>query len=273
MSDVAKFGGPTFPLFVPADRPDRFAKACLAGTDSVIIDVEDAVPPDSKVAVRRIPEGALPKERTVKLFLRVNGVETPWYRDDVAFARAMQFDGVILPKTETAAQVIALRKALDPGRIVIALVETVTGMAALSEIARAADQLAFGSIDFAEDMGCSHTRQALLPIRSQIVLAARLAGRPAPIDGVTTTVSDAAIIADDSLHSSEMGFAGKLLIHPRQIIPARGAFRPNADDLDWAARVVAAAGDGATLAIDGAMVDAPIVARARRILARERALA
>lgn len=272
MSNPVAHKGPTFPLFVPVDRPERFAKACAAGTDSVIIDFEDAVAPDSKVAVRRIPERALPADRSIRLLLRVNGVQTPWYRDDVAFARSVGFDGVVLPKTESAQQIADLRAALDPGRMVIALVETVAGLAAIDEIAVAADQMAFGSIDFAEDMGCAHTRLALLPFRSRIVQAARMAGRIAPIDGVTTTTDDAAIIADDAAHSIEMGFAGKLLIHPKQIAPARGAFRPNAADLDWAQRVVAAAGGGATLAIDGAMVDAPVVARARRILERERTL-
>lgn len=272
MSDTAITAVPSFPLFVPADRPDRFAKACAAGTDTVIIDVEDAVAPDSKVAVRRIPEGALPRERTVRLYLRVNAVDTPWYRDDVAFARAMAFDGVVLPKAESAAQVAALREALEPGRTILALIETVAGLAAIDEIARAADQIAFGSIDFAEDMGCAHTRQTLLPIRSRVVMAARLAGRPAPIDGVTPTTTDTALMADDAKHSNEMGFGGKLLIHPHQIAPSRAAFRPDAGDLDWANRVLSAAKSGATVVIDGAMVDAPIVARARRILARERAL-
>lgn len=260
--------GPSFPLFVPADRPDRFAKACAAGTDSVIIDVEDAVAPESKAAVRRIPEGALPADRKVRLYLRVNAVGTPWYRDDVGFARAAGFDGVMLPKAESAQQIVDLRAALAPGMAVIALVESALGLSQAEEIAVQADRLAFGSIDFAEDLGCAHSRLPLLAARSRLVMAARLAGRPAPLDGVTVSTDDADLIADDALHACEMGFGGKLLIHPRQIAPARAGFRPDPDQIDWARRIVAASGSGNALAVNGEMVDAPVVARARRILKR-----
>lgn len=272
MSDHAKINVPSFPLFVPADRPDRFAKACAAGTDSVIIDMEDAVPAHSKVAVRRIPHGALPADRTVRLYLRVNGTDTPWYADDVAFARTAGFDGVVLPKTESAAQIDALRSALGPAHTIMALVETVVGLAAINEIVRAADRVAFGSIDFAHDMGCAHTQTALLPIRSTIVMAARLAGKPAPIDGVTTATIDPAMTTGDAEHGRDLGFGGKLLIHPNQIAPARAAFRPASDEVTWAQRVIDASSDGKTTVVDGAMVDAPIVARASRILELERAM-
>jgi citrate lyase subunit beta/citryl-CoA lyase len=274
MKDTAAYDGPSFPLFVPADRPDRFAKACAAGTDSVIIDMEDAVPPQSKDAVRRIPHGSLPQDRAARLYLRINATDTPWYSDDVAFARVTGFDGVILPKTESVAQLEALRAALPQGCTVIALVETAAGMAAVGDIAHAADRMAFGSIDLAQDLGCAHTQTALLSARSAIVMAARLAGRPAPIDGVTTATMDPALTTQDAEHARDMGFGGKLLIHPAQIAPARAAFSPTSDELAWAQRVIDAttASTGTTVTVDGAMVDAPVVARAQRILDRERAM-
>ncbi|MBA4490043.1 CoA ester lyase [Paracoccus sp. S1E-3] len=258
----------SFPLFVPADRPDRFAKACAAARDSVVIDVEDAVAPESKAAVRRIPEGALPQDRKVRLFLRVNAAGTPWYRDDVGFALAAGFDGVMLPKTESGAQITALRAALAPGMEVIALVETALGLSRAEEIAAAADRLAFGSLDMAEDLRCAHARLPLLMARARLVMAARLAGKPAPLDGVTASTEDAALITDDARHAAEMGFGGKLLIHPRQIAPALAGFRPDPDLIDWARRVVTASADGSAVSVDGTMVDAPVVARARRILKR-----
>lgn len=262
----------SFPLFVPADRPDRFAKACEAGTDSVIIDLEDAVAPDLKSSVRRIPRNALPSDRTVTLMLRINAPDTQWYRDDVAFARATDFDAVVLPKAETPEQIAELRAALNPGQKILGLVETVRGVARVKELAEATDRLAFGSIDLSADIGCENTHMALLPIRSQMVQAARLAGRPAPLDGVTTSTRDPEIIAKDARHSHELGFGGKLLIHPGQIEPARGAFRPAREHVDWAERVIAASANGGAALVDGAMVDLPVLKQARRVLDRARAL-
>ncbi|HIC64935.1 MAG TPA: CoA ester lyase [Paracoccus sp.] len=261
---------PSFPLFVSAARPDVFATACSAGSDMVVIDFEDSVAPDSKAAVRRIPQCALPQERSVKLYLRVNGVGTVWYRDDVAFARMAGVDGVVLPKSEGAEEITALRKALAPGQKVIAQIETVRGLSRVEEIAQVADRLALGSIDLSEDLGCAHTRLALLPLRSRIVQAARLAGAPAPLDGVTISVTDAAAISDDAMHASELGFGGKCLIHPQQLPPARAGFRTQPQDLDWARHALEAE-DSALPDAEGEVLGSPVVVRARRLLLRGQA--
>ncbi|XDA97907.1 aldolase/citrate lyase family protein [Sulfitobacter sp. LCG007] len=261
---------PSFPIFVSAARPDAFAAACTAGTDIVVIDLEDSVAPESKVAVRRIPQSAIPADRSFRLFLRVNGVGTVWHRDDVAFARMSGADGVVLPKSESAEQITELRAALGPGQKVFALIETVRGLSRADEIAAASDRLVFGSIDLSEDMGCAHGRLALLPLASRIVQAARLAGRPAPLDGVTVTVTDAAAIADDARHASDLGFGGKCLIHPRQLAPARAGFGTPPQDLDWA-RHALAADDGSPPEAEGEILSSPVVARARRIMLRGQA--
>ena len=258
---------PRFPLFVPADRPERIPKAAAAGADGVIVDLEDAVAPDRKDAARAIPEGALDHGAGVAMLLRVNAAGTPWHDDDLLFAAGAAVDGVVLPKAESAAGVEAVRSRLPEGRAVLALVETARGLHAAGEIAAAADRVLFGSIDYAEDIGCAHTRQALLFARCRLVEAARLAGRPPPLDGVTAALGRDDAVRDDAAHALELGFGGKLLIHPRQIGPARDAFRPDPASVDWARRVLAAEGGGAAV-IDGAMIDAPVVARARRILAR-----
>lgn len=257
----------SFPLFVSAARPDAFAAACRAGSDTVVIDLEDPVPADSKAAVRRIPQSAMPQERSVLLFLRVNGVGTLWHRDDVAFARMSGVEGVFLPKSESAAQINKLRAALGPGQKIVALIETVKGLSRAEEIAEAADRLAFGSIDLSEDLGCAHTRLALLPLRSRIVQAARLAERPPPLDGVSVTVTDAAAIADDAMHACELGFGGKCLIHPRQLVPAQTGFSIVPQDLDWARNALAAE-DGAPPDVADEMLRSPVVARAKRLFLR-----
>jgi citrate lyase subunit beta/citryl-CoA lyase len=121
-----------------------------------------------------------------------------------------------------------------------------------------------------ERAATSGAQAAIAAARSELVLAAALAGRPAPIDGVTVETSDRRRILMDSRHSVCMGMGGKLLIHPRQIEPARQAYRPTDEDIARAKKVVQTTYVGATV-IDGRMVDAPVIAWARRILAMHEA--
>lgn len=253
------------PLFVPADRPERFAKAFAAGPDAVLIDLEDAVAPADKVFARAGLRAALSAAKgALPAMVRINAVGTPWHEDDLAAVADLGIDAVMLPKAESARDVIAV--AERAGLPVVALVESAKGLRDVFEIAGAARRIAFGSIDFAADLAMGHTRDALLYARSHVVLASRLAGIPAPIDGVTRVIADEAAIMADCAHAAELGFIGKLLIHPAQIGPARKGFRPAGDEIDWARRVLAAAGGGAAVAVDGAMVDAPVLLRARQIL-------
>ncbi|OJT98806.1 MAG: CoA ester lyase [Rhizobium sp. 63-7] len=252
-------------LFVPADRPERFAKAAASGADAVIIDLEDAVPAHAKAGARDGLGLALgDTHRAAPIFVRVNGAETAWHDGDVAAIAALPIDGVILPKAEGAADIAALRKRLP--KPIIAIVESARGLSAVDEIAVAADRLAFGSIDFAADLGCAHNREALLFARGRIVLAARLAKAPTPIDGVTLAIGETTLIEDDMRYGASLGFGGKLLIHPRQIEPARKGLAPGAEELAWALRIVASVEDGAARAVDGAMVDLPVLTRARQIV-------
>ena len=260
MTDLSRI---VLPLFVPADRPERFARAAASGADAVVIDLEDAVAPAAKAAARA-GLGALPGQA----LLRINAVGTPWHAEDLRAAVRLRLAGVVLPKAESAAQVALVRAAT--GHPVIALIETARGLAQAREIAAEASRLAFGSIDYAADLGIGHTRVALAQARAELVLASRLTGIAAPIDGVTTAFQDAALIEDDCRHAVEMGFGGKLLIHPAQVSPARRGFAPPPAESDWAQRVLALP-EGAAVAVDGAMVEAPVVARARAILARAEA--
>ncbi|MFN4171162.1 MAG: HpcH/HpaI aldolase/citrate lyase family protein [Pseudorhodobacter sp.] len=258
----------TLPLFVPGDRPDRFAKAAAAGPDAVIVDLEDAVPAPAKEAARAGIGAALAQAAiTLPVLLRINAADSAWHAADLRAARDLPLAAIVLPKAETAADLVRVADAT--GRPVIALVETARGLAGVEALAPAAARIAFGSIDYAADLAIGHTRQSLLQARSRLTLASRLAGLPAPLDGVTTAIHDADTIVSDCAHAVEMGFGGKLLIHPAQIAPARQGFAPSQAEIDWAGRVLAAvAGGDAALAVDGAMVDAPVIARARQILAR-----
>lgn len=254
------------PLFAPADRPERFAKAFAAGPDAVLIDLEDAVAPPDKVSARAGMKQALEAaDGRLPVMVRVNAVGTPWHQDDLAAVAGLGVDAVMLPKAESARDVTAVSERT--GLPVIALVESARGLRAIFEVAEAARRIAFGSIDFAADLAMAHTREALLHARSRIVLASRCAGIAAPIDGVTRAIGDEAAIVADCVYAAELGFSGKLLIHPAQIGPARTGFRPAEKEIDWARRVLtAAAAGGAAVAVDGAMVDAPVLLQARQIL-------
>lgn len=255
-------------LFVPGNRPDRFAKAINCGADAVIVDLEDAVAPDAKGAAR---EGLCAARSEVlwpiPLIVRVNAATTTWHKRDMAAIAGLGITKIMLPKAETSAEICAVRDQLGPGSEVIALVETARGLEAAEELARAADRLAFGSIDFAVDMGCAHLHRVLLPARSRIVLATRLCGAAAPLDGVTLDVKDGAAVEGDARHARDLGFGGKLLIHPEQVKPARRGLAPSSSDLARARRIVAHANeDGSAQSLDGQMVDAPVLAWAHRII-------
>lgn len=250
-------------LFVPGNRPERFEKAAAAGADAVIIDLEDAVPAAAKGEARDALRSGFSIGPT---FVRINGEDTAWHAQDVAAVVELAFAGLILPKAELGGRLPEL--AGSSAIPVLALIETARGLAQARQIAAlpGVARLIFGSIDFCADLGCAHTREALLSARSELVLASRLAGLPSPIDGVTTVIDDHELIAADARHGHELGFGGKLAIHPRQIAAIRDGFRPPPAEIAWAEKVLAS-GDGAA-AIDGAMVDEPVRIRARAILAR-----
>lgn len=258
------------PLFVPADRPARVAKAAAAGADAIVVDLEDAVAPDARASARAGLADAL-EGVNCAIILRINPAGTEWHKADLAAAAALPLSAIMLAKAESAETCADVTRAARAP--VIGLVETARGIAQLDEIAGASARLAFGSIDYAADLGMGHTRQSLLSARSALVLAARLADQPAPLDGVTTVIRDDALIEDDCRHAVELGMGGKLIIHPAQLNAARRGFAPSQDELSWARRVLEAAKGGAAVQMDGAMIDAPVIARAKTLIARAEGVA
>lgn len=251
------------PLFVPASRPDRFAKAAASGADAVILDLEDAVPSADKTMARETLDCAF---TTLPILVRVNAHGTPWFAADIAAIRRQGFGAVILPKSEDPQHVAGVVSALD-GVPVIALIESARGLAAARAVASVPGvvRLAFGSVDMSADMGCAHQRDVLLPTRSELVLASRLAGLAAPLDGVTLQLADMANTRDDARHARAVGMGGKMCIHPRQVAEVLDAFRPDPVECAWAEQVLKS-GEGA-VSVGGQMVDEPVRIRARSILA------
>ena len=132
------------------------------------------------------------------------------------------------------------------------------------------EKIKFGSIDFQVDLNITGEGEELLFFRSQLVLVSRVAGIASPVDGVTTAMDDPAVIRADALRAKRLGFGAKLCIHPRQLAALHAGFSPDDEEVAWANRVLAAAAsaNGAAVAVDGKMVDRPVVQKAEEIVAR-----
>jgi citrate lyase subunit beta / citryl-CoA lyase len=288
---------PTTYLFVPGNRPERFAKALASGADRIIIDLEDAVAPGDKVTARSAivgwmgSAGSTADERS-KILIRINDAATPWHADDLLFARSVQAPCVMLPKCESASQVSQVLSQLAAGATVLALVETARGLVATHEIAAAPGvvRLAFGSLDYMVDLDIPSLRDeggvggvgdvgsegvggeasniALDFAAIQIAIASRAAGLPSPVAGVTPEL-DAARVTADMAHARALGFGAKMCIHPAQVAAVRAALQPSSRELAWAQRVLQAwqASAGGAIQVDGKMVDRPVVLKAERIVA------
>jgi len=256
-------------LFVPANRPERFDKALAAGADAVIVDLEDAVPDADKLQARNALAGWLSPAK--RILVRINHAQSKWFRDDLDLCRGAGVEGVVLPKAERVEDIATVVQEIGSGKLVIPLVETALGLFDAVAIARApqVQRLAFGSIDFQLDLGIRGEHEELLYFRSHLVLASRLAGLQPPIDGVTTALGDAKQLLDDSNRARRLGFGAKLCIHPKQLAPVHQCFSPSAEEIAWARRVLdaARAAKGAAVALDGRMIDRPVILKAEEILA------
>lgn len=267
-------------LFVPASRPGRFAKALESGAGCVIVDLEDAVPPEEKVEARRELAERLTgftREQLERTLVRINASGSEWYEGDVGLMQewtARGLAGVMLPKAEAPAVLLALGGALVPNAQLVPLVESLAGLDAVDLLARVPQvaRLAFGHLDFQLDLGmrCGMDESELASVRFALVAASRRAQIAAPIDGVTVDTQDPARTAADAARSRAFGFGGKLCIHPSQVAVVEEVLAPTARELDWARRVVAEAQarNGETFSLDGKMVDLPVVRLARETLLR-----
>jgi len=261
-------------LFVPATRPDRFAKAAASGADRVILDLEDAVGPAEKSDARRnLTNSAIPRE--VPTYVRVNSALTPWFEDDLALAATLDVEGVLLPKADSVAHVDRATAALARQHVIVPIIETAVGFWNVLDVARAprVERLVFGGLDFSLDTGMHDTDGVFDSVRSRIVIASKVAGIAPPVDYVTLAIDDQDLLARHAARSRHFGFGGKLCIHPKQIPVTNAAFRPTADEIEWARSILeehASRSDRAVFAHRGELVDRPVLERARQITAAAR---
>lgn len=262
-------------LFVPGNRPERFAKALASGADAVVLDLEDAVAGEAKGAARdaiaRWAEGAPAVERA-RIVVRINDAASAHFADDLRLLRDAALLDVMLPKAEHDEPLVAVRAALPAARL-LPLVETARGIAQCDAVAASAGvlRLVFGTLDFALDLDLdlAADHEPLGHAAGRLAIASRLAGLAPPVAGVTPQIDDEARLRADFAWARRRGFGAKLCIHPQQVAAVHAALAPSDAELDWARRVIAAesASPGAAR-LDGRMVDRPVVLQAQRTLRR-----
>ena len=269
-------------LFVPANRPERYARALASGADAVIVDLEDAVAPGDKVTARDQLADSFSQFAATergRLVVRMNASGTPWHDDDLKLLQqlaAQGLAGVMVPKSETVVSLHCVAHAVGPACALLPLVESVAGLDAADALAAAPQvlRLSFGNLDFQADAGlaCGPDEAELISVRLALVLASRRAARAAPVDGVTPGTHDSVQLQADVARSRRGGFGGKLCIHPAQVAVVNATFAPSAAELDRARRVLAAfeAAGGGVFSLEGRMVDAPVVRLAHQTLAAAR---
>ena len=273
-------------LFAPGNHARRVEKVFGCGSDGVILDLEDAVATAEKPAARRMIVDALARPRSCLAYVRVNAMETPFCYADLVEVVGPGLDGIILPKVETAAGLLAIdwlveqlerergleRRSID----IIPIIETARGIANLASIMGAGSRIrraSFGAGDFTFDANVVWTRDEaeLAHARAQMVIQSRANGLEAPLDSVWVDLQDLEGLEASARAVKRMGFQGKTCIHPTQVPVVNGVFSPTEEEVAFARKVVAAfaeaeAAGSSAFQIDGKFVDYPIVYRAQRIV-------
>lgn len=269
-------------LFAPGNKPEMLAKMSRSGPDAAIIDLEDAVPAAAKADARVVAREAVlalsQDAPSMLLFVRVNPVVSEYFGDDLDSLLPV-LSAVVVPKLESAAEVVHVGEALDERGLkmgILAGLETAAGVERSVEILGAPGVAGayFGAEDYIADMGGQRTigNMEVLYARSRVALAARLAGVPA-VDQIVADFGDTERFVREAAEARAMGFVGKICIHPAQVGLANTAFVPSAEEVERASALLdaydAAVERGeAAVAFDGQMVDEPVARQARSVLAR-----
>ncbi|AXR81099.1 HpcH/HpaI aldolase/citrate lyase family protein [Natrarchaeobaculum sulfurireducens] len=275
-------------LFTPGDRPEMLRKAADSGADVIVFDLEDAVSPDRKGEARTTVREVLSDsafDPDCEVCVRLNA-SSEAFGDDLAVlledSTSLRLDSVMRPKVESAADIDELEAELeahDEPRPVLALLESAAGILAAPDVAaaEATDALVFGAEDLSADLGATRTPEGteVLYARQRVVVAAA-AHDCVAIDTLVTDFGNDERLREDAAVSVQLGYDGKLAIHPAQVAPINEAFTPSIEEREWAEAVLEAkreankAGRG-VFEVDGEMIDAPLIAQAERILERTRA--
>lgn len=262
-------------LFTPGNRPDRLHKALASPADVVIADLEDAVGVADKATARTSVTQFL-AEAHRPVIVRINPVTTAaGQTDQEAIAAAIEHGSVdsakvaiMIPKFQLDDDLVNSINRLPAGVSIIGLIETVQGVFDACELAQLAGvvRLALGAADLSAEIGCAPEGQPINSSRSTVVMSSVAAGIYPPFDTPCFDFTDQTVMGQHGQRALKDGFGGSLCIHPRQLEPVKAAFQPTREQIEWAKKVTAA-DDGAS-AIDGQMIDAPVIRQAQAVLDR-----
>lgn len=257
-------------LFVPADNPRRVARALGAGADAVILDLEDAVAAEARGVARQHLRAVFEEPAGTRRLIRVNAVGTEDFQADLALAKELAFDGIVLPKATAGS--LADLAGIGP---LYPIIETARGIKDADAIAAhsSVERLLLGAVDLAAELRLERTSEGveLAAPRWTLALASALAAIPSPIDGVFVDVRDLEGLRRHLELGRSLGMGGALCIHPDQIAVANEVFGGDPAELEWARRVLEAnsrheAEAEGVFTLDGKMIDAAVVRHAQRVL-------
>lgn len=265
-------------LFSPGDSASKLEKAAASEADVIIADLEDGVAAESKEAARRQTFRFLEARRggsvrSKPVVIRCNAASSPHFDEDMRLVREGGADGVMIPKCEGADEIRAAAEAA-PHAGMIPLIESARGVRQVEAIAAASGRIrrvAFGAVDFALDIGADWSAggEERKYAMGQLVLLSRVADLMPPIDAVFPLLHDMDAFVRDAALGKQMGFYGKMVIHPRHIEWARNVYRVPEEELDWCRRAVQlyeASGEAGSVQLDGKLIDLPVYTKAKRVL-------
>ncbi len=273
-------------LFMPGNNPGMLQTAEVFGSDSIILDLEDAVSLGEKDAARILIKGALKTFNygTTEVVIRINPFSTPYALEDIDVMARLKPNAILLPKAtpedmkklDEMLTAIEKEEGFEEGSIRIhALVETTYGVETVYEtiqMSNRVDSVCLGGEDLAADLGVARTKDSeeLFYARTKVVNACKALKIDA-IDTPFTDTNDEAGLLADTIHAKKLGFTGKLSINPRQINTIHKVYSPTADEISWANRVMSAKDEAekeglGVFSLDGKMIDAPVISRAMNTL-------
>jgi citrate lyase subunit beta / citryl-CoA lyase len=267
-------------LFAPGNSERKIQKALNMDVDSVIIDLEDAVTADEKNMARKLVFEILNTEELImsqaKLYVRINSIKSPCFFEDLKMVKELtRVSGIMIPKSEDKSSIILAAELLSRDLEIIPLIESAAGVMNVGAVLSShisVKKVAFGSVDFALDIGVDWSEGGAerAYAMSKLALTSRAAGAAPPIDAVFPIIDNKDSFISDTKKGKQLGFYGKMVIHPKQIDWVKEVYAPTEKQIEWSRKVIdvfESASHSGALDLEGKLIDRPVYLLAKRLIA------